>query len=66
MTNDESEPAFNARLARMIRDYWKARGHDVTVLCRHRGFSNAMREVHVVLESDMQDGLPRPQADRSL
>ena len=52
------------RLAQKIKDYWKARGVDVTTSFDHMDFKPTMRSTSVHVRSDMVNGLPRQLAER--
>jgi hypothetical protein len=62
----EDERGFNLRLARMIQDYWRARGAYVEARPAVAGkFDKDLRAVPYKIVSDLVNGLPKTQADRS-
>lgn len=49
-----------AILKTMIEEYWRARGHEVTIWLDDNGFHAALRTARFDVRSDMINGLPRP------
>jgi len=56
--------AVAERLARMIEEYWGARGKIVNTRIVPKGFHAAIRSTRYEVQSDLRDGLPTPGVEK--